>query len=264
MHVKNVTLTTLPAMAAFFLVAAAATAFADITWRQTDTVVSADGTRTMLQTIYVTPQRFAIDNSDGLRLIIDLGGDTVTTLDTGKKKYLVSSLSALRRMRDDMKRETRRLIDEAVSRLPGDQRDRYREELKKRMGGGSSEESGLVHGDFQATGETGKLLGHDAKEYRAEADDGTIFLVWCATDMDSAELRRFTENARKTGMLDAVGPQFSSLGLGFPLRPVTITGEMRVESVVTDISHGTIGDGIFIVPAGYTEITPDSAATEKK
>jgi len=264
MHTVH-SLTARIAATGLFLFAAAAPAFADITWRQTDTVVTADETRTMLQTIYVTPRRFAIDNSDGVRLIIDLVGDTVTTVDTGEKKYLVTSLSVLRRMRDDMKRETRRIIDEAVSRLPEDQRDRYRKELEQRMGGGSEASGpGSGPGGFQATGETETLLGHTTKEYRAEADDGTVFLVWCATDMDTAELRRFIENAKKTGMLDAVGSQFSSLGLGFPLRSVTITEEMRVESVVTDISLETIGEGIFTVPEGYTEIKPDRAATEKR
>ncbi len=232
---------------------------ADITWHQTDTLAADGDTTSWQQTLRVTDDRFSIETGDGIRLVIDLAGDTMTTINTADETYMVMSLSALVKMRDAMKRQTRRLIDEAVRSMPEEQREEYRAELEKKL----RLQSGVLLDDdasfpdpetFMPTGAEATMLGHGVVEYHAEAEDGTRHEVWCAPDIDTEELEHFMMNAGRTGLIDPATRQFSSLGLGFPLKSVTVTGDRRSESVVTSISRDPIDPAAFATPESYEKL----------
>jgi len=227
---------------------------ADISWKQVDSIISDSETVTIKQTVYVSGDRFAIETTDGMKIIIDLGTGMMTTIDTNEKTYYTVSLNELETMRESMRQETDTLIEEALRDMPADQREVMRKQLKEEMAKAESADEASDEpewNEYKPLGKTDVISGYTAEGYKAEGENGGIYEIWCTKELDMSELRDFFDTASSTDILDDLGRNYSSFPLGFPLKTVTTEDGERTESLVTTVTFDTIPGNVFSIPDGY-------------
>lgn len=250
---------TAAAVAVIVTVMLSSCAFCDISWTQDDTVTSDGETDVFTQSIYISGDRFAIETPLGMRIIVDLARGTMTNIDMNEKRFTTMSLDELENMRETMTQDTDAIINEALKSLPEDQREMYRKELEKQLADVDMEEPEADMSpsfeEYTATGSSETIAGYSAKQYHTEGDDGSVYEVWCTTDVDIAELEGFFKTASQSSLMNDISSNYSALTLGFPLKSVTTSEDGRMESVVTSVSLDKVSETVFTVPEGFEEFS---------
>jgi len=244
----------IPLLVAMMFVAG--NALADITWSQIDTAVTDGDTLTVSQTLYVTPTRFAIVNDMGQKIIVGGTAGTVTVVDSTDASYFSSTLQELEGLRKSVRAETENIIDDALNKLPADQREQYRAMLREQMDAAEKESSSVSPPAWEAfsdTGETGTMLGRKVRHFTA-TDGDAEYSAWCTTDVETGELDSFFRTVESSTFFQNIqGQQLSLTRIGFPLKYVLKKPGEQLESVVTGIDRHTIPESVFEVPAGYSK-----------
>lgn len=234
------------------LIVSVSVSFADLQWEQVDTSVTAKGTETLKQTIYISGDRFAIETGDGLRMIFDIAAGTVVTIDTGAKSYTSTSLKELDEIHKSLLDQTDIIIEEALKGMPDDQKKAYREELEKQLKSVENErESVPTWQEYSKTGDTETIAGFAATRYSAKSADGGNYDVWCTKEVDTTELRTFLSRASQSSLMKDLGKDYAAVSLGFPLKSSTEKGGTKNTSVVTSISFKRIPSSVFLIPQGF-------------
>jgi len=244
----------------FCLTACPAPSRADMSWEQVDTVTVSGGKIEKRQTIHVSPEKFIIESSEGMRLIVDLAAETLVTLDLNSKTYWETSFRELQEMRDRITKETEKLIEDALVVVPEEQRETYRRELLRKLG---EKESGILGNEnstpppeaFAPTGETEKILGFTARKYVAEGQEGSVYEMWCTKEMDLSDLAAFTERAGKIPFLKGIGKSISFLPLGFPLKSTRKDTDTLLESIVLSIRFDRIPAAVSTIPGDFKPLS---------
>lgn len=228
---------------------------ADISWTQTDTITAEGDTVTVRQTISVSGNRFAIETDEGMRMVIDMNTGTVTTIDLTDKIYSSSTIAEIEALTESIRTETDTIIEEALKKMPEDQRDAMREQLREalenREEANDAADTVPTPQEYSPTGTSASIAGHTALCFRATDADGTIYEIWCAQDIDTSELIRFFEKAESTSFLEGIGKSYTTLSLGFPLKSVVSGNNERIESTVTAVSFDPLPDSVFSIPNGF-------------
>jgi len=243
-------------MLAVAIMFVAGSALADITWSQIDTAVTDGDTLTVNQTLYVTPTRFAIVNDMGQKIIVDGTAGTVTVTDSTNASYFASTLQELEDLRKTVRAETEKILEDALIKLPADQREQYRAMLREKMDTAEKELSAVSSPAWEAfsdTGKTGTMLGKKVRCFSA-TDGGGEYSAWCTTDVETGELDSFFSTVESSTFFQNMqGQQLSLTRIGFPLKYVLKKPGEQFESVVTGIDRNTIPESVFEVPAGYSK-----------
>ena len=231
---------------------------ADISWEQVDTNDESGEITTFRQKIFFSGKKFAIESSDDIRMIIDLNDNTITTIDMKEKIYFTTYLENMEQLQQNIKKETEKIIEEALKNIPEDQRVLYRQRLEQQMGNINNsdkkpESNEPLRENFIPTGKTETILGYKAVQYRSKSGDGTLFETWCATDIDVSELINFFNSVSKGRLSDEIGQGLSMLNFGFPLKSWDAVGDTVHASEVISISFDPIPASFFTIPDTYTE-----------
>jgi len=235
---------------------------ADIHWEQTDTSVISGETITIRQEIFISETRFVIDNKEGLRIILDLSDNSVTTIDMQEKVYFTITLDEMREIRETIQKETDRIIEEAIRSIPESEREDYRKQLdeqirKSRDGDTDTTVTEPAWDTYESTGKTEKILDYTASQYTAKTDSGTVYELWCTGDFDISEIRDFFMKVENIRFLGDIGTHYSTMPLGFPLKFVIRKDDTVTESTVTSIDFDPIANTVFTIPPGFTLSQPE-------
>jgi len=233
---------------------------ADMSWEQRDIVTVSGEKIEKRQTIHVSPEKFIIESSEGMRLIVDLAAEVLVTLNLNSRTYWKTSFRELKEMRDRITEETERLVEDALAVVPEDQRESYRRELLRKLGeeepgGAGSGNAGPPPEAFTPTGETQKILGLTARKYVAEGPGGSVYEMWCTKEMDLSDLTAFTKRAGKVPFLEEVGKSISFLPLGFPLKSVQKKADTTIESIVLSIRFDRIPAALSTIPGDFKPLS---------
>lgn len=227
----------------------------DLSWRQNDTITTSEGTQTVNQTIYIAGDRFAIETTEGLRMVFDLAAGTLITIDMTEKTYSSTSLKELETMRKNLLDQTDSIIEEALKGMPEDQKKQYREELEEQFRRVQNEQgSEPTWQEYKKTGLTETIAGFSATKYEAKTSSGGIYEVWCSREIDTTELRSFLDRAAKSSLMKDIGREFAAITLGFPLKSSVSDRRTKNRSIVTSISFQRLQDEVFAVPKGFKKI----------
>ncbi|MFC1693643.1 DUF4412 domain-containing protein [Candidatus Latescibacterota bacterium] len=234
---------------------------ADISWEQVDTLREGTEVLSLKQNIYITSNQFAIETSEGMKIILDLTDNIVTTIDSNEKTYFTMSFEALEQMKDNIRSETGKMIEEALKHIPEEQRAEYKQQLEQQMK--QSEVSSENKSEDQQpwekvkqTGKTEEILGYTATHYRTTGKDGTIYELWCAKGIDFTELKVLFEKIKNISMFKDISQNYPALSLGFPLRSKETSNENVFSSEVTSISLKPVSGAHYTIPDGFTESQP--------
>ena len=233
-------------------------AAADISWEQID-VSSVSGEKiTVRQTIYISNDKFAIEAADGMRMILNISDNTVTTLDLTEKTYYKVSLKKLEEMQKNIQSETDKMIEDALKNMTEEQRKIFKQRLEQNIGKSESKTARKEPSweEFKSTGKTENILGYTAAQYSAEGGDGTVYEIWCTEEINTSELKDFFRNVEKTQLLRDGGANYSALMPGFPLKSTQKQGDNIKENKVISIQFDPIPDSVFTVPDGFTLSEP--------
>jgi len=225
---------------------------ADITWKLTDIAKESVETMVTIQTIFIKNNQFAIETDDGMRMILNANNNTFTIINNNEKTFNTTSLLEIEEKVTDMKRETDKMIEEALKNIPESQRSQYEEMLRQQMGNiGKREVTEPRWEKFKPTGKTTKIAGYNAIQYVSKEVDGTTYEMWCSNEVEISEVKGFFENIRKISFFKEMSKNYSVLDLGFPLKTINIIGNYEYSSEVISINYDNISPSVFELPEGY-------------
>ncbi len=229
-----------------------AAASADMMWKQEDTITADGKSDTLTQTIYISGPRFAMVSSDGLRIVLDMNAQTLSTIDSGSESFNTVSLAEIDALRDRMANETDAIIEDALKNIPPAERDEYRKLLEEKLKEMNSDDSaGQKKKHYSAVGDTKSLLGYKAWLYRLEGADGLKEEYWCSREIDTTELAALLDMTKSVKVMKNLSASFSSLDHGFPLESLIDDGSSVVSSKVIELSFDRIDPAVFSVPETY-------------
>ncbi len=233
-------------------------AAADISWEQID-ISSVSGEKTTFrQTIFISNDKFAIETADGMRMILNISDNTVTTLDLTEKTYYKVSLKKLEEMQKNIQLETDKMIEDALKNMTEEQRRIYKQRLEQKIEKTENKTARKEPSweEFKPTGKTEKILGYTAAQYSAEGGDGTVYEIWCTEEINTSEPKDFFRNMEKTQLLSDKGPNYSALMPGFPLKSTQKQGDNIKENKVISIQFDPVPGSVFTVPDDFTLSEP--------
>ena len=233
---------------------------ADIHWEQTDTSNFSEEITSVRQTIFFSTNKFAIESEECLRMILDLSSESITTINNKEKTFMVLSLEEIEQMKENIQKETEKIMDDVLENMPEDQRELYKQELEEQM---KKRQTKMVKDTvpilpweaYKSTGKTEKILGYTAVQYTAVGEDGTVYELWSTSDVNMSELIDFFNRIGETHFFKDMEHAYNTLKLGFPLKFKKTLEDTEFSSEVISISFDDIPVSVFTVPEGYTKMT---------
>jgi len=192
------------------------------------------------ETVYITDDKMVTDSA-GVRTIVDLTKQSMTSIDKVQKTYAVVTFDDLRKQMD--------MLRQSLDAMPP--------EARKQMAALFDDSQPVV---IKETGKTETIAGHSAKEHSLSGGPYSGY-VW--TTEEIATPPAFTKWKELEGMRGGaarrLGEAMHNLK-GFPLRtkidmntggnPISLSNE------VSDVREGTPPKDVLTVPSGYTKTTP--------
>lgn len=119
---------------------------------------------------------------------------------------------------------------------------------------GMDKEGALEKAPFEKTGETRKILGHTAHEFRFDAD-GEKMVMWATEDLGSMP---YSRNPMMAGWGEAMS-KVTGLEAFFPLEIKGYEkGKVAFEMTIKDIEKKKLPDSLFTAPEGFRKMTMPS------
>ena len=106
---------------------------ADISWEQQSIVTDNGYTVTTQQKIYFTSDKFAFDSGDGMRIIVDIPGNTITTIDENQKIYFISDIDEIAQQMEELKTQSEEILADALKNIREDMREEYEKTLREQL-----------------------------------------------------------------------------------------------------------------------------------
>jgi hypothetical protein len=225
--------------------------------------VTRDGGPPQTSINYISSDHVRMSGGDGKESIIDFKTGQMTTLDSAKKTYFVTTrqdFDALAaKMNEQMNSPEMKKAQEAMKNLPPEQK----KQMDAMMGS-------MFTFDVQKTGTTRKIAGYTCEnwtvtmgQFSRSEECLTSGLQFPAQAWDM--YKGFADNMKT--MMSSMGPmaknmekmqeQFKKMK-GYPLANTTTVNVMGHKSVVasevTEIKRGPIPASAWEIPAGYTKV----------
>jgi hypothetical protein len=221
------------------LVLAAAVDAKDLVVRQRSSSGFGGGTPSD-ETVYITNDKIVTDSA-GVRTIVNLDAQSMTSVDKAQKTYTVVTFEELRKQMD--------MLRQSLDSMPPDAR--------KQMAALFDDSQPVV---VKQTGKTETIAGHSAKEHSLSGGPYSGY-VWTTEEIDTPAA--FTKwkglEGMRGGAARRLGEAMQQLK-GFPLRtkidmktggnPISLTNE------VVEVKEGSPPKDALTVPSGYAKTAP--------
>lgn len=220
-----------------------------------------DGGRPETVTNYISADHVRMSHGSGKEAILDFKSGQMTTLDTNKKTYYVTTradMDALvARMQEQMNSPQMQRMREQMKALPPEQRAKM---------GAATDGLFTVHD----VGTTRKIAGYTCENWKIDLGGYSRIESCLSSELkypaQAFEMYRHFSDSMKN-MAGAFGPigdsaakmqeQFKKM-TGYPMANTTTTDVMGHKSVIVSevvaVQHGTIAASVWQVPPGYRSI----------
>lgn len=214
-------------------------------------------------TYSITEDRVSMDNPpQGSTIIYDVKADRMTMVNHDERTYTVVTAEAREKMEkqlSDARSAQMKAMEESVSHLPPETREKILEGTKSGISAGQKGLSEGMKTRVDRTGETDTVNGFDCEVVRMRVmmSSSEICLashseVGMPADA-AASMKRMAEGMRKLG-----GSVMKGLGSSMPGGPGLEGVAVRIRNsdnthVLSDVSTGSVDAGKFAVPDDYEE-----------
>ena len=231
-------------------------AFGDISWQMTDTSVENNTKKVIQQKIYITADKFAIENENGERFILNFAENILLYVNNKEKSCYTASIDKISQISKGIDDETMKIIDNALKDVPENQREEYKkmmiEKIKSKTDSLSSSNSYFPpQSEFKATGKMETMLGYETKEFVAKDKNGYTYDIWCAEKIKPTVLLDFYKKIELSGLSKKINMKNTLVPMGFPLKYTREKGTDKFTSVITSIDMKTVEDSVFKAPEGF-------------
>jgi uncharacterized protein DUF4412 len=225
--------------------------------------VTRDGGPPQVSTSYVSSDHVRMAQGDGKESIVDFNTGQMTTLDSKKKTYYVTTrqdMDALAaRVKEQMNSPEMKKAQETMKNMSPEDRKK----MDAAMGG-------MFAFDVQKTGTTRKIAGYTCENWTITMGQFSKSEECITSDLQlpvkAWEMYQSFAESMKT-MMAAFGPMAKNMAKmqdqfkkmkGYPLANTTTVDIMGHKSVVasevTDVKRGPIPASAWEIPAGYTKV----------
>jgi regulator of replication initiation timing len=226
---------------------------ADFSWEQTVTMKENNKTVISTQKIFFTREIFSFDTDDGMRVVVNITANTITTVNDREKKYFTADIDQMEQKIAEIEKQTEQIIADTLKNLPENMRPEYEKMLREKLSSPDNKENIPRAKDYKPTGKTAIITGYNAMQYAARGDSGSVHEMWCTKDINLLEIKEFFAKLREMSFFKNVALDSGIFEIGFPLKIIKHTGSSTYSTEVTAINTQKIEDSIFSIPAGYTE-----------
>ncbi|MBN1293001.1 MAG: DUF4412 domain-containing protein [Candidatus Latescibacteria bacterium] len=227
---------------------------ADVFWEQQSTISDDGYTVTSRQKIYFTAEKFAFDSDDGMRVIVDIIANTITTIDETKKMYYISNVDEMAQKMDELKAQSEEILTEALKNIPENMREEYEKTLRNQLNNIEDDTMKPNAENYKPTGKISQIAGYSAYQYFASGENGTSYMMWCTKDVDIPELQTFYKNLGEISFFKDVSPDPDMIKLGFPVKSIEKTNNTTIMTEVISISMESVKNNcVFSIPEGFTQ-----------
>ncbi len=216
--------------------------------------------------------KWVVLGSDGKPVsasIMDLNAETLTHVNYREQTYLSATVQEYVQMSQDAMKKASSAMEEAMKKMPPEQRKKMEEMMGSRMSQGSQACPEPKKYEFRKTGQDATIAGYQAVGYEMVVDGKPKSELWVAKDitawkeLDPKKLERFMTDLTKT--IPRCGPgQKGQAGLGrdqawklasagYPVRTVDREGQTKMEVVKAE--SRSIPASEFQPPANFAKKT---------